>query len=47
MLKKPLEGFRSAGFQPAISLSSIHAGKMPALQNASRYFFSNLLEPPE
>jgi len=43
MLKKPLEGFRSAGFQPASSLGSINAGEMPALQSASRCIFSNLL----
>ena len=47
LLKKPLEGFRSAGFQPASSLGSINAGKMPALQSASRYFFSNRLDGTE
>jgi hypothetical protein len=39
MLKKSWGGFRS-GFQPATFLSSSNAGKMPALQSASRYFFS-------
>jgi len=34
----------SAGFQPATSLSSIRAGKMPAHQSTPRYFFSNLLK---
>ena len=44
MPQRPLEGFRSPGFQPATSSSSIRAGKMPARQRTSRYFFSNLLK---
>jgi hypothetical protein len=35
-MKKSLERCRSAGFQPAIPLGSSKAGKIPALQRASR-----------
>ncbi len=35
-MKKCLRRSRSAGFQPAIPLGSSKAGKMPALQRASR-----------
>ncbi|MGD1105326.1 MAG: hypothetical protein ABSA59_25045, partial [Terriglobia bacterium] len=37
--EKALERCRSAGFQPATPLDSIRAGKMPALQRASRPLF--------
>ena len=39
LMKKPLGRCRSAGFQPAIPLGSSKAGKMPALQRASRRLF--------
>jgi hypothetical protein len=39
LMKKSLERCRSASFQPATSLDSIKAGKMPALQRASWRLF--------
>jgi hypothetical protein len=39
LMKKSLGRCRSAGFQPAIPLGSSKAGKMPALQMASRRLF--------
>jgi len=43
--KNAMEGWSSAGFQPAIPLISTKAGKMPALQGASPELFRQPLKP--